>query len=216
MLTTSQVVPATTMRHGNFGAPATRGRTKSVSFVFAEEQAVFQARFDVDEGRRFGDASRTARVAARERQADLGARCVPPISAQRLSLIERGRAMRRPSETTALLRALPGLASELDARSGADALRRRRPAVVKPVPPTDWEPRVLRATRMASLPDLLRVSEASVYCDVGNGAIYGAIEAGKLEAVRVGRLIRVTRDSLQRFLAGQAGDSPCSTRRAHQ
>lgn len=76
------------------------------------------SRFDHEKAEALGHAIRAIRLIGppSESRAALGARCHPPITEARLSVLEHGRGKIRPSELAALKAALPKLASLFVAR----------------------------------------------------------------------------------------------------
>lgn len=50
------------------------------------------------------------------------------------------------------------------------------------------------------LPLVLTVSDVAAVLGIGRHAAYTLIASGKLPCIRIGRLIRVSRDSLMRYL----------------
>ena len=64
---------------------------------------------------------------------------------------------------------------------------------------------ITRATPLADLPELLRVDELACWADCGRGTIYEAIRCGTLPHVRVGRLVRVPRAGLQKWISTANG-----------
>jgi excisionase family DNA binding protein len=59
----------------------------------------------------------------------------------------------------------------------------------------DIEP-ISRFTRVADLPEMLRVEEVAAWAQVGKGTIYEALRRGDLPHVRLGRLVRIPRSAL--------------------
>ena len=55
---------------------------------------------------------------------------------------------------------------------------------------------ITRWTAFADLPELLRPEEAAAWLDVGRGSVYELARRGELPAVRLGRLLRISRDGL--------------------
>ena len=66
-----------------------------------------------------------------------------------------------------------------------------------------------RHTPVDELPELLRVDEAAAWADVSPGLVREAIRRKQLHAVRLGRLMRVSRDSLAGLL-GRNGNGNSS------
>jgi excisionase family DNA binding protein len=122
-----------------------------------------------------------------------------------MSLIERGRCCLRAVERAALLAALPGLASELNTAL-VPPRTRRPPAVVTPTPPASPAPRVDRSMPIEALPNALRFSEVADYLGIHHGTARGMADRGELATIQCGRLRRVTRNSLARFLDGRGRD----------
>ena len=65
---------------------------------------------------------------------------------------------------------------------------------------------ITRATPLADLPELLRVSECAEWADTSAGAIYEAVRRGDLPSVRLGRLVRIPRAGLARLIEGKGAD----------
>jgi excisionase family DNA binding protein len=63
---------------------------------------------------------------------------------------------------------------------------------------------ISRQTRFDELPDLLSVEDARAYVGVGRSTIYDLIRRKELASVRFGRLIRIPRASLERYLLRDA------------
>jgi len=55
---------------------------------------------------------------------------------------------------------------------------------------------ITRRTAFVDLPEVLRVNEAAVYLDVSPGSIYEAIRADAIVAIRIGRLVRISKATL--------------------
>jgi excisionase family DNA binding protein len=166
-------------------------------------------RFDALEAMEFGRAVCACRLRGSETQAQLAARCSPAITEHRLSRLEHGRVLIRAVERAALLRALPGLDGRLqlvDPHAGVTKHAPRDTPTRDDVALVDLTPRVSRSTPFSALPDLLRVPETATYLDCSSGVVRSAITAGKLDAIRLGRLLRVRRSSLQEFLDGRGRD----------
>ena len=53
---------------------------------------------------------------------------------------------------------------------------------------------------LSDAPDVLKVSEVSMCSRCERKSVYGAIERGELQAVRIGRTIRVTKVAMLRWL----------------
>lgn len=58
-----------------------------------------------------------------------------------------------------------------------------------------------RYTPLVDLPELLRVEEAAAYLDCGRGIVYELAKIGELPSVRLGRLLRISRDGLAKLVA---------------
>jgi excisionase family DNA binding protein len=54
-----------------------------------------------------------------------------------------------------------------------------------------------RLTPLGELPELLRVDEAAAFLGVSRGLVYELARRGKLQSVRLGRLLRIKRDGLE-------------------
>ncbi len=63
---------------------------------------------------------------------------------------------------------------------------------------------ITRTTPITDLPELLRVEEVAAWADVGKGTAYEAVRSGSLPSVRIGRLVRVPRAALERWVTGAA------------
>jgi excisionase family DNA binding protein len=55
--------------------------------------------------------------------------------------------------------------------------------------------------------DVLTVAEAADLLRLGRNSTYAAIQRGELPARRVGRRWLISKDALERFLAGESADS---------
>ena len=55
---------------------------------------------------------------------------------------------------------------------------------------------ITRYTPVEQLPELLFVSEAAVWLGIGRTLTYELVQRGELPSVKLGRLVRVTRDGL--------------------
>lgn len=53
------------------------------------------------------------------------------------------------------------------------------------------------------IPPILVVSEVAQFLGIGNNAVYGLIRSGQLEALRIGRKIKIPRHALLRFMGVQ-------------
>jgi excisionase family DNA binding protein len=62
--------------------------------------------------------------------------------------------------------------------------------------------------RLDDLPDVFSVDVAAEVCDVDPRTIRGAIKRGELRAVRIGRLIRITRPALLEFFGLGVEEEP--------
>lgn len=60
---------------------------------------------------------------------------------------------------------------------------------------------ITRATPLAELPEILRVEEAAVWLDCSKGVLYEAVKSGELPGIRLGRLLRISREGLAKFVA---------------
>jgi len=58
-----------------------------------------------------------------------------------------------------------------------------------------------RETQLRHLPDVMTVEQAARYLGIGRNTAYEAVRKGTLPACRIGRLVRVPRVGLERFLA---------------
>jgi excisionase family DNA binding protein len=59
---------------------------------------------------------------------------------------------------------------------------------------------ITRSTPVAELPAVLRAEEVASFLGVSKATIYALIANGELEALRVGRLVRVTQETLLAFI----------------
>jgi excisionase family DNA binding protein len=60
---------------------------------------------------------------------------------------------------------------------------------------------ITRRTRVDDLPELCRVREVAAFADCSEGAVRDAIRRGQLgHVVRIGRLLRVPRESIVKWL----------------
>jgi len=59
---------------------------------------------------------------------------------------------------------------------------------------------VTRHTEISDLPCLLRVEEVAHWANVSCGVVYEAIKSGQLASVRLGRLVRVPRTTLEGWM----------------
>lgn len=55
---------------------------------------------------------------------------------------------------------------------------------------------ITRSTPVEQLPELLFVSEAAAWLGIGKTLAYELVQRGDLPSVKLGRLVRVTRDGL--------------------
>lgn len=62
-----------------------------------------------------------------------------------------------------------------------------------------------RFTPLSDYPQFGRVEEAAAVLSISRGLVYALIRSGQLEAIRLGRLVRIPRSALEKFAAGQAG-----------
>jgi excisionase family DNA binding protein len=60
---------------------------------------------------------------------------------------------------------------------------------------------VNRRTPLNDLPELLHVEEAADWLDVKPGLLYSLIRRGDFHAVRFGRKLRISRESLQEYIS---------------
>jgi excisionase family DNA binding protein len=56
-------------------------------------------------------------------------------------------------------------------------------------------------------PDVLKVPEVAAYLRVDRKTVYSLIQAGELRALKMGRALRVTRQALDEFKAGDRAQS---------
>lgn len=64
---------------------------------------------------------------------------------------------------------------------------------------------VTRQTPLESLPELLTVDEVCAWLGIGRGLAYDMVRRGELPHVRLGRLVRVTRDGLAAHVRSAQG-----------
>ena len=127
-----------------------------------------------------------ARRAAKLTQTELAARC--GVSPARVSKLERGFSKPRPEELDALARVLPTIN-----------------APMPPARPPTAAPMVANAVKtVEDLPELARVRDVADLLDCSAGTIYSLVKEGKLSGVRLGRLLRVRRDSVRALVHGEA------------
>ncbi len=55
------------------------------------------------------------------------------------------------------------------------------------------------------LPVTLRVGDLTAILDIGRNTAYELIRSGRIQSVRVGRQIRISRNEVVRFLSGESG-----------
>ena len=60
--------------------------------------------------------------------------------------------------------------------------------------------RITRRTRFEDLPDFLSVEEFRTYLGIGRSTAYDLLRQGKVPCLRFGRVIRVPRGALERYL----------------
>ena len=60
--------------------------------------------------------------------------------------------------------------------------------------------RITRHTRFEDLPDFLSVEETRIYLGLGRSTIYELLRRKELSAVRFGRVIRVPRAALEKYV----------------
>ena len=56
--------------------------------------------------------------------------------------------------------------------------------------------KVTRFTKFDDLPEILVVPEAAAWLSCSTGKVYEAIRSGDIEAVRIGRLVRISKSEL--------------------
>jgi excisionase family DNA binding protein len=64
--------------------------------------------------------------------------------------------------------------------------------------------KITRQTRFEDLPDLLSVEETRAYLALGRSTMYELLRRKELAYVRFGRLIRIPRASLEKFVCGES------------
>ena len=62
---------------------------------------------------------------------------------------------------------------------------------------------ITRMTRFEDLPDFLSVAELCVYLQIGRSTAYEILRRKELSSVRFGRVVRIPRTSLERYLLGE-------------
>jgi excisionase family DNA binding protein len=62
---------------------------------------------------------------------------------------------------------------------------------------------ITRQTRFDDLPDFLSVEETRAYLALGRSTLYELIRSKALASVRFGRVIRIPRAALERYLCGE-------------
>jgi excisionase family DNA binding protein len=62
---------------------------------------------------------------------------------------------------------------------------------------------ITRQTRFEDLPDFLSVEETRAYLALGRSTLYELIKSKALASVRFGRVIRVPRAALERYVCGE-------------
>jgi excisionase family DNA binding protein len=61
---------------------------------------------------------------------------------------------------------------------------------------------ITRQTRFEDLPDFLSVEETRTYLGLGRSTIYELLRRKELSAVRFGRVIRVPKAALEKYVCG--------------
>jgi excisionase family DNA binding protein len=59
---------------------------------------------------------------------------------------------------------------------------------------------ITRKTRFEDLPDFLSVEEARAYLGLGRSTLYDLLRRGELPGVKFGRVIRIARSTLRRYV----------------
>jgi excisionase family DNA binding protein len=151
-----------------------------------------------DHRRKFGALIKTLRRASTDAsgrplsQTQLATRCGWGL--RRQSRLELGDAQPTRAEIAALVAALPPLEALL---RRAPTARISSPAVAQAVPPL-----VTRCSSINELPDLVRVQLTAEFLDVSVNTVRVLLRKGHLQAVRLGRLVRVTRSSIAALAQG--------------
>jgi excisionase family DNA binding protein len=60
-----------------------------------------------------------------------------------------------------------------------------------------------RKTRFADLPDFLSAEETRAYLRLGRSTLYDLLRRGELAHIRFGRVIRIPRTALRKYIDGQ-------------
>jgi excisionase family DNA binding protein len=63
---------------------------------------------------------------------------------------------------------------------------------------------ITRKTRFEDLPDFLSVEETRVYLGLGRSTLYELLRRGELKCVKFGRVIRIARGALRRYVEPEA------------
>jgi excisionase family DNA binding protein len=66
-------------------------------------------------------------------------------------------------------------------------------------------PRVSRFTSLEEIPQLVTVAELARFLGVGRGKAYDLVRRGEVEHVRLGRLVRIPRVAIARFVDAGKG-----------
>ena len=62
---------------------------------------------------------------------------------------------------------------------------------------------ITRQTRFEDLPDFLSVEDIKAYLGLGSSTVYELIRSKALASVRFGRVIRISRAALERYVCGE-------------
>ena len=65
------------------------------------------------------------------------------------------------------------------------------------------EERITRKTQFGDLPDFLSVEEARLFVGIGRSTIYELLRRKELICVQFGRVIRIPKVALERYINGQ-------------
>jgi excisionase family DNA binding protein len=62
---------------------------------------------------------------------------------------------------------------------------------------------ITRFTPIDQLPEFLRVEEFAIMTGIGKGLAYAQARSGAIPFIKIGRLIRIHRSTLERYAAGR-------------
>jgi excisionase family DNA binding protein len=153
---------------------------------------------EIEQRRRFGTLLKSRRRLAGLSLTALAERA--GLSFDRTRNAESGRTTLRAAEIGALVRALPALGEVLS--------KPRRWPGTSPAPTSTATPShslpLPVASSVSELAELASVREVAAVLSASEYAVRELVRTQKLEARRLGRLLRVTRASVQRFVHGEA------------